>query len=104
MCSILCSAGNCWEDDGSEIFFGTILGGDKWYEDGEIWESKVGERVMSCFQGKLLVSDCWSGGGGAGGEGYSTKFYTDRVLREVQSITLSCTTFDRKGRCLVYLQ
>ena len=58
ICSILCSAGNCWKDDGSEVFFGTIIGGDKWYEDGEIWKSKVGEWIMSCFQGKLSVSDC----------------------------------------------
>ena len=37
------------------------------------------------------------------GEGYSKKFYTGRLLPEVQTFTLLYTLFDRKGTPFVYL-
>ena len=38
-----------------------------------------------------------------GGGGYSTKFYTGRLRPEVQTLTLLCTIFDRKGTPFIYL-
>ena len=37
------------------------------------------------------------GGGGGGGSGYSTKFFTDRLRPEVQTLTRLYTAFDKKG-------
>ena len=44
------------------------------------------------------------GGGGAAKAGsYSTKFYTERLRPEVQTLTFLLTIFDREGTLFVYL-
>ena len=41
--------------------------------------------------------------GRGGGGGHSTKFMTERLHPEVQTLTLLHTIFDRKGNSFIYL-
>ena len=43
------------------------------------------------------------GGGAAKAESYSTKFDTERLRPEVQTLTFLLTIFDREGTLFVYL-
>ena len=54
--------------------------------------------LMSITSGCAVYQTRSSMGGGGGGEGgHSTKFYTERLRPEVQTLTLLYTIFDRKG-------